>query len=80
MRTCDGPLMVIWFGLILYVPVNNLSVKSGRVFLGGTGTKQGLMYLASNGHNLILIISYNRQSKLYCDVINVILLSDGVTS
>ena len=40
------------------------------------------MYLASNGHNLILIISYNRQSylKLYCDVVNVFLLSDGVTN
>ena len=52
MRTCDGPLMVILFDLILNVPVNNLSVKSGRVFLGGTGTKQGLMYLAANGHIL----------------------------
>ena len=32
------------FDLILYVPVNNLSVTSGRVFLGWTSTKQGLMY------------------------------------
>ena len=27
--------------LILYVPVNNFSVMSGRVFLGWTSTKQG---------------------------------------
>ena len=33
----------ILFGLILYVPVNNLSVMSGQVFLGWTSTKQGLM-------------------------------------
>ena len=27
------------FDLILYIPVNNFLVKSGRVFLGGTSTK-----------------------------------------
>ena len=29
------------FDLILYVPVNNFSVMSGRVSLGRTSTKQG---------------------------------------
>ena len=76
-----GPLMVILFNLIVYIPVSNLSFRSGQVFLGGTGTKQGLVYLAANGHNLILMISYNMQSNLkFCyDVINVMLLSDDVT-
>ena len=37
---------------ILYVPVNNLSVTSGRVFLGQTSTKLGLMCLAL-GHNAL---------------------------
>ena len=32
--------------------VNNLSVTSGRVFLGGTRTKLGLMCLAQ-GHNAV---------------------------
>ena len=40
------------FDLILYVPVNNFSVMSGRVFLGLTSTKKGLMYLAQ-GHNAV---------------------------
>ena len=40
------------FDLILYVPVNNLSDMSGRVFLGLTSTKQGLMYLA-HGHKAV---------------------------
>ena len=35
------------FDLILYVPVNNLSVTSGRVVLGRTSTKLGLMCLVS---------------------------------
>ena len=30
------------FDLILYIPVNNLSVLSGGVFLGLTSTKLGL--------------------------------------
>ena len=38
------------FDLVLYVPVNNFLVKSGRVFLGLTSTKQRLMCLAQ-GHN-----------------------------
>ena len=38
------------FSLILYVPVNNFSVMSGRVFLGLTSTEQGLICLAQ-GHN-----------------------------
>ena len=36
--------------LILYVPVNNFPVMSGRVFLGLNSTKLGLMFLAQ-GHN-----------------------------
>ena len=43
---------VILFDLILYVTVNNFSVMSGRVFLGCTSTKQGLMCLAQ-GHNAV---------------------------
>ena len=41
------------FDLILYAPVNNLSVKSGQVFLGWTSTKLGLMCLAK-GHNAVM--------------------------
>ena len=40
------------FDLILYIPVNNLSVTSGRVFLGWTSTKLGLMCLAQE-HNAV---------------------------
>ena len=52
---CMGKFIIIQsilFDLILYmyVPVNNFSVMSGRVFLGWTSTKQGLMFLAQ-GHN-----------------------------
>ena len=43
---------VCLFDLIINVPVNNLSVMSGRVFLGWTSTKQGLMRLAQ-GHNAV---------------------------
>ena len=32
------------FDLVLYIPVNNLSVMSGRIFLGWTSTKLGLMF------------------------------------
>ena len=42
------------FDLILYVPVNNLSVTSGWVFLGWTSTKLGLMCLAQ-GHNTVTL-------------------------
>ena len=45
-------LFVCLFDLILYVPVNYFSVMSGRVFLGWTSTKQGLMCLAQ-GHNTV---------------------------
>ena len=34
------------FDLILYAPVNNFSAMSGRVFLGWTSTKPGLMWFA----------------------------------
>ena len=40
------------FDLILYVPVNNLSVTSERVFPGWTSTKLGLMCLAQ-GNNTV---------------------------
>ena len=43
------------FDLILYIPVNNLSVMSGRVFLGLTSTKLGLMCLAQ-GHNTVTLV------------------------
>ena len=46
-------LMRFLFDLILYVPVNNLSVMSGWAFLGWTSTKQGLMCLAQ-GHNAVM--------------------------
>ena len=41
-----------FFDLILYVPVYNLSVMSGWVFLGWTCTKQGSMCLAQR-HNTL---------------------------
>ena len=37
---------------MLYVPVNNLSVTSGRDFHGWTSTKLGLMFLVQ-GHNAV---------------------------
>ena len=43
----------VLFDLILNVPVNNFSVMSGRVFMGWTSTKQGLMWLAQ-GHNTVM--------------------------
>ena len=43
------------FDLILYVPVNNFSVMSGWVFLGGTSSKRGLMCLAQ-GHNTVILV------------------------
>ena len=54
---CKGYQQVILVGnglfdLILYVPVNNFSVMSGRVNLGWTSTQQGLMCLAQ-GHNTV---------------------------
>ena len=45
-------VVLFLFDLILYVPVNNFSVMSGRVFLCRTSTKQGLMCLAQ-GHNAV---------------------------
>ena len=41
------------FDLILYIPVNFISVISGRVFLGQTSTKQGYMCLAQ-GHTAVM--------------------------
>ena len=43
------------FDLIIYVPVNNLSVMYKQVFLGWTSTKQGLMCLAQ-GHNAVTLV------------------------
>ena len=39
-KTIDKVSIHALFDLILYVPVNNLSVMSGRVSLGWTSTKQ----------------------------------------
>ena len=49
----------VLFDLILYVPANNLSVTSGRVFLGWTNTctKLGLMCLAQ-GHNGVMPVKH----------------------
>ena len=44
---------VLFFYLIFYVPVNNLSVRSGGVFLCWTSTKLGLTCLAQ-GHNAVM--------------------------
>ena len=43
------------FDLILYIPVNNLSVMLGWVFLGWSSSKQGLMCLAQ-GHNALMLV------------------------
>ena len=45
---CDGvpstsALVFVWFDSLR--PINNLSVMEGRVFLGWTSTKLGLMFL-----------------------------------
>ena len=42
----------VLFDVILYVPVSNLSVMLGGVFLGLNRTKQGLMCLAQE-HNTV---------------------------
>ena len=47
-------LWLNFFVLILYVPVNNFSVMSGRVFLGWTSTKQRIKCPAQ-GHNTITV-------------------------
>ena len=49
------------FDLILYAPVNNFSAISGRVFLGRTSTKQGLMCL-TQGHNAVTPVRLETQS------------------
>ena len=46
-------MFVCLFDVILYIPVNNVSVMLGRVFLGWTSTKQGLMCHAQ-GHNTVM--------------------------
>ena len=47
----SGTLIVLFlFGLILYVPVINFSVRLGQVFLGRTSTKKGIKCFAQ-GHN-----------------------------
>ena len=52
MQSLNIKVLVFQFDLILYVPVNNFLVMSGWVFLGSTGTKQGLMCLAQ-GHKTV---------------------------
>ena len=49
-------MLICLLDLILYVPVNNLSVMSGWVFLGWTRTKLGLMCLAQ-GHNTATLVT-----------------------
>ena len=46
---------LILFDLILYIPVKRISVMSGRVFLGWTSTKQGLICLAQE-HNAVTLM------------------------
>ena len=52
MSALEAFVVVFLFDLILYVPVNNLSVKQGRVFLALTSTKLGYMCLAQE-HNTV---------------------------
>ena len=49
---CIGQLHTCLLDWILFVPVNNFSEMSKRVFLGWASTKQGLMCLAK-GHNAV---------------------------
>ena len=44
--------MICLIDLILNIPVNNISVMSGQVFLGLTSTKQRIKCLA-HGHNAV---------------------------
>ena len=44
--------LFVLFGLIIYCPVNNFLVMSGRIFMGLPSTKQGLLCLAQ-GHNTV---------------------------
>ena len=58
MRYVIKGLHCIYFCLLdltLYVPVNDFSDMSWRVFLGWTSTKQGLMCLAK-GHNSVTLV------------------------
>ena len=48
----------VLFDLIIYIPFNNFSVKSGWVFLGWTSTSQGLMCVAQ-GHNTMTLVRLN---------------------
>ena len=47
-----GPPEAFFVYLILYIPVNNCSVMSGRVFLGWTSTKH-LIKCFAQGHNIV---------------------------
>ena len=49
------------FDLMLYAPVNNFSAISGRVILGRTSTKQGLMCHAQ-GHKAVTPVRLEPQS------------------
>ena len=46
--------IICLFDLMLYLPINNFSVMSGWIFLGGTNTKQWIKCLAQ-GHNAVTV-------------------------
>ena len=51
-HVASSPLFAL-LGLVLYVPANNFSAMSGRVFLGRTSTKQLIKCLAQR-HNTVI--------------------------
>ena len=50
-----GLFSLVLFDLVLYIPVNNLSVMSGKVFLGWTSTNQRIKCLAQV-HNAVPLV------------------------
>ena len=54
-------VLFVWFDA--FSPINNLSFTSGRVFLGWTSTKLGLMCLAQ-GHNAVPILETRSEVKV----------------
>ena len=53
------------FVLIHYVPVNNFSAMSGRVFLGLTSTKQRIKCIAQ-GHNIVPLVRLESVIPIMC--------------
>ena len=47
------PTLSLFVDLIFYIPVNNCSVVSGRIFLSGTSTKQRIKCLSRERHNTV---------------------------